>query len=114
MPGGIDQLLVQLRAAPRTLQFQAVLATIDTAYTFHQRAFANGPLRNNAGTNAGSLKIIRLAQLRGLSTGEALSLYGEHWRELPAGGTSHANIRQLLQSGLNNCRVDGGECLEPK
>ena len=82
--------------------FADTLAFIERYYHYQPQPFDNGPLRNNVGENQGSCKILGLALLEGLSCEQALLCFGEHYRHVLAtpSGSDHANIRQLMQSGL--------------
>lgn len=82
--------------------FAATLAFINANYSYQPQAFNNGAITNAAGDNQGSCKILGLALLEGLTCEQALLAFGEHYRHVIAtpNSTDHANIRQLLQTGL--------------
>ncbi|TDQ38890.1 HopJ type III effector protein [Thiopseudomonas denitrificans] len=100
MPETLDTLISQLSAD--NLMFADVLAFIERHYHYQPQPFDNGPLHNVAGENQGSCKILGLALLEGLSTEQALLCFGEHYRHVlvTPDGNDHANIRQLMQNGL--------------
>ncbi len=82
--------------------FADTLAFIERHYAYQPQPFNNGPLHNAAGENQGSCKIIGLALLENLNAEQALLCFGEHYRHVLAspGDNDHANIRQLLKTGL--------------
>ena len=100
MPDALSAFLQQLEAGDRL--FADTLTFIDRHYYYQPQPFSNGPLHNSAGENEGSCKILGLALLEGLSTQQALLAFGEHYRHVLAtpDGSDHANIRQLLKTGL--------------
>lgn len=106
MPNILSAFLQQLETG-NTL-FADTLAFIAQHYGYQPQAFQNGPLHNAAGENQGSCKILGLALLEGLSTQQALLAFGEHYRQVLAApdGTDHANIRQLMESGLEQVHFD--------
>ena len=83
-------------------RFADTWAFIDQHYHYTPCAFDNAGLHNPAGSNEGSCKILGLALLEQLSSNEALLAFGEHYAYVLAtpNETAHANIRQLLQHGL--------------
>ena len=88
--------------------FSETLAFIADTYDYQPCRFRNGELENAAGENEGSCKILGLAVLEKLTTGQALLAFGEHYRAVLAtpDGTDHRNIRALMQSGLSGVRFD--------
>ena len=100
MPEFLHQFLLDIQSSEHS--FAETLAFIEEHYHYEPQAFNNGPLHNAAGENAGSCKIFGLALLENLSAEQALQAFGEHYRHVQAtpNGTDHANIRQLLQTGL--------------
>ncbi len=83
-------------------QFADTLAFIDLHYDYSPQDFNNADLHNAAGSNQGSCKILGLALLEHLSTEDALLAFGEHytWVLAHPEQTEHANIRQLIKTGL--------------
>lgn len=88
--------------------FADTLAFIERHYAYQPQAFDNGPLHNAAGENQGSCKILGLALLEGLNAEQALLCFGEHYRHVEStpDGSDHANIRQLLKTGLEQVGFD--------
>lgn len=82
--------------------FADTLAFVKRHYDYQPQPFHNGPIHNAADENQGSCKILGLALLEGLDREQALLCFGEHYRHVLASpdGGDHANIRQLLQTGL--------------
>ena len=87
--------------------FAAVLAHIDAAYDFTPTAFDNGAAHNAAGQNSGSCKVLRFAQIEGLSAAQTLQLFAEHYQAVLASPAAqdHANIRNFMQHGWAGVRV---------
>ena len=72
---------------------------------FIPTAFSTGTLQNAAGENERSLKVLCWATLAGLSTEQALALFGTLYTELEPEGDGHQNIRQLIAHGLSSFSV---------
>ena len=83
------------------LQFEEVLGVIDAVYEYTPAAFTNGATQNEAGQNVGSCKLLGWALLRDLSREEVLRAFGQHYRDLDPEGTSHPNIRAVMEHGLD-------------
>lgn len=86
----------------------ATLAFIDNHYLYQPQAFTNGSVQNSADENQRSCKILGLALLEGLSNQQVLLAFGEFYRQVLAtpDGNDHANIRQLMQTGLEQVSFD--------
>lgn len=92
----------QLRNSPETIQFNEVIAYIDTHYDFTPAKFTNGNTVNKENQNNGSCKIFSFARLNNLSEEETLSLFGDFYREdvlKNPEGTDHQNIRNFMKTG---------------
>lgn len=100
MPDALRSFLDSLASGRHA--FADTLAFIERHYHYQPQPFDNGPLHNAAGENQGSCKILGLALLEGLTCEQALLCFGEHYRQVLASpdGSDHTNIRQLLQTGL--------------
>ena len=83
--------------------FAETLAFVAAHYDYQPSAFRNGAVASDAGQNEGSCKTLGLALLEGLSLEETLQCFGEHYRSVLATpeGSDHANIRALMQHGLD-------------
>ena len=98
----IEQLLVQIRGQPESIEFDEVIATINSNYDYTACAFRNGDSNNTAGSNEGSCKIFAFAQLNKLSKDETLACFGKYYREdvlTNPDGHDHANIRNFMRHG---------------
>lgn len=85
-------------------QFETTLSFIEQYYLFTPSAFNNGGVLNNAEQNQGSCKVFALAQLLNLSKDQALSCFGQHYRDVLATPEvdNHHNLRRVLKEGLDN------------
>jgi len=89
--------------------FDDTLALIDQHFEFQPTGFNNGPLRNEAGENAGSCRVFALGQYCNLNEADTLQLFAQHYQQVlgdPA-GDSHGNIRQFISTGWSGIRFDG-------
>src|SRR5690606_28454544 len=102
----VRQLLEQLDS--KTLQFAAILAYIDTHYTYTASAFQNGSKYNAEDENQESAKVLSFAKLHNLSQNDTLKLFAEHYEavQLTPQGTDHQNIRQFMQHGWTGLQFD--------
>lgn len=89
-------------------RFADTLAFIDAQYDYQPSAFENGAVHNASNENQGSCKVLAMAKDLGLSDEQALQCFAEHYASVVADpdGTSHANIRALMQTGLAGVRFD--------
>ena len=88
--------------------FDDTLALIDQNFEFQPTGFNNGPVRNDAGENAGSCRVFALGQYCNLSEADTLNLFAQHYQQVlgdPA-GDSHGNIRQFISTGWSGIRFD--------
>ncbi|WP_342631961.1 HopJ type III effector protein [Marinobacter alkaliphilus] len=88
--------------------FDDTLALIDQHFEFQPTGFNNGPVRNDAGENAGSCRVFALGQYCNLSEADTLNLFAQHYQQVlgdPA-GDSHGNIRQFISTGWSGIRFD--------
>ncbi|MGP9833322.1 HopJ type III effector protein [Marinobacter sp. NSM] len=88
--------------------FDDTLALIDQHFEFQPTGFNNGPVRNDAGENAGSCRVFALGQYCNLSEVDTLNLFAQHYQQVlgdPA-GDSHGNIRQFISTGWSGIRFD--------
>ena len=113
------ELIERTRSAPQTLAFAEVLDTIGRHYHYTPTAFANGLgadcVRNPAGVNEGSCRVLAFARCHRLSEADTLALFAEHHRAVLADpdGDSHANIRAFLRHGWAGVTFEG-EPLAPR
>ncbi|WP_339843741.1 HopJ type III effector protein [uncultured Halopseudomonas sp.] len=82
--------------------FADTLSFIDSYYLYQPSGFDNGPVRNNAGENQGSCKVLAMALDLGLNDLQTLQCFAEHYQSVLASpdGHDHANIRALCDHGL--------------
>lgn len=120
MSAAIDQLLEKIRSVPEQIDFNEVIAAINTNYHYKPTPFTNGigeyKLVNEAGQNEGSCRIFAFARLHHLTEAQTLACFGKYYREdvlMHPHGTDHANIRSFMQYGWKGICFDG-EALEPK
>lgn len=115
-----EALLECLREKPSSVQFEQVIDTINEYYQYTPSAFNNGEgaeqVKNAAGENEGSCKILFFAMMHELGEAHTLALFGKFYREevlLNPKGTGHANIRAFLKSGWAHVEFEH-EVLVPK
>jgi hypothetical protein len=105
----INELIIQLRSAPTTIEFNQVIQVIEQFYDYTTTGFTNGELVNKAGSNEGSSKIFSFAQLNVLTKDETLSLFGDYYRndvlKNPA-GKDHGNIRNFMLTGWSGIKFE--------
>ena len=106
----------QLEKSPETIQFNDVIAFIDSHYDFTPTKFTNGNTINEAGQNNGSCKVFGFAKLNALSKEETLALFGDFYRtdvlQNPE-GEDHQNIRNFMEFGWDGISFEG-EALKRK
>ena len=102
----VEALLELLRRDPAAVEFEQVMAAIDSGYAYRAGEFSNGLgddcVVNAAGSNEGSCKIFAFAQLHGLDAAQTLACFGRYYREdvlCHPEGIDHANIRTFMRHG---------------
>lgn len=103
------QFIEELTLNPEKIEFAQTIETIENDYIFTATAFNNGGVSSKAGSNEGSCKILAFAQLNKLSKDQTLACFGHYYREDVLGypeGEDHANIRQLMRTGLDAVSFD--------
>ena len=105
----VQELINQLRNAPKAIEFNQVIETINANYSYAPTKFTNGSVVNEAGTNEGSCKVFAFGQLNGLSEEETLNCFAEHYRSVldDPDGDAHANIRSFMAEGWDGINFDG-------
>lgn len=88
--------------------FETTLEFIETHFNFTPSAFNNGGVQNSQEQNQGSCKVFALAQLLELTQQQALSCFGQHYRDVLATPEvdNHHNLRRVLKDGLENISFD--------
>lgn len=84
-----------------SLNFEDVIALIDTHYETGLIEFKNGDIVNKQGENEGSAKLLSYAALSQLDKETTLKLWGQYYREVlkDPTGDSHQNIRNFMKTG---------------
>ncbi|GGF54244.1 HopJ type III effector protein [Alteromonas lipolytica] len=98
----LEALTTQLNNAPESIEFNDVIALIDSTFSFSPTAFTNGDVSNEANQNNGSCKLLALGQYLKLSDEQTLALFGKFYREdvlKNPQGDDHANIRNFMITG---------------
>ncbi len=111
----LQDLLTQIDQKPNSVEFNNVIAVIESNYTYTPAAFQNGNVHNAKGSNEGSCKIFAFAKLNGLSAEKTLALFGAFYRNDVLGnpqGSDHANIRNFMASGWKGIEFES-EALTP-
>jgi len=88
--------------SPDTIEFNNVIALVDSAFVFTPTAFTNGDVKNEANQNNGSCKLLALGQHLNLNQAQTLALFGRFYREdvlNNPNGDDHANIRNFMKTG---------------
>jgi len=100
----LENLLNLVKSQPEKVEFNDVIACIDSEYTFIETSFTNGSQENAAGENNGSCKLLAFAQLHDLT------IFGIYYRndvlQNPE-GSDHQNIRQFMQFGFDQVSFNG-------
>lgn len=98
----LNAFLDTLKTRPETIAFADTMAVIDANYEFTPAAFTNGDVRNEAGQNSGSCKLLAFGMLNGLTKEQTLACFGAYYRDdvlKHPEGTDHQNIRNFIRSG---------------
>lgn len=103
------QRLVDSEKEPQ-LVFSETLDFITRNCEYTPRRFVNGGLESSAEANVGSCKALSLGIIAGLTEGELLKSFGEHYRQVlgDADGTSHGNIRAFMKNGWSGVQFPDG------
>ncbi|MDH5368593.1 MAG: HopJ type III effector protein [Gammaproteobacteria bacterium] len=107
------ELINLIQTSPTEVEFDQVMAVIDSDYDYTPTRFYNGlgenEVINEAGTNEGSCKIFAFADLNDLNEAQTLACFGKYYRQevlLDLGGDSHANIRNFMKFGWEGLHFD--------
>jgi len=106
----LDAFFKKLNDTPEAIAFDDTMAAIAPAYDFTPTAFTNGELRNEAGQNSGSCKLLAFARLHGLSKEQTLACFGAYYRDdvlKNPDGSDHQNIRNFMKTGWDGVKFDG-------
>lgn len=105
----LHSFLEQLTQDPTQIAFSDTMAMIDQHYKYTPTAFTNGEVRNEAGQNAGSCKILAFGQLHQLTVDQTLHCFGTYYRNdvlKNPEGTDHGNIRNFMKTGWEGVSFD--------
>ncbi|NEX60518.1 HopJ type III effector protein [Noviherbaspirillum galbum] len=105
----LDQFLQRLAQSPDSIQFSDTMDVIAAHYDYTPAAFSNGAVRNEAGQNAGSCKILAFGLLTRLPEQQVLACFGDYYRKdvlQNPDGADHQNIRNFMKSGWAGVRFD--------
>jgi len=105
----IDAFLKKLSDTPDTVTFDDTMATIGAAYAFTPASFTNGEVKNEAGQNNGSCKLLAFAMLNQLTKVQTLACFGAYYREdvlKNPDGSDHQNIRNFMKTGWSGVKFD--------
>lgn len=106
----VDQLLINIKTTPESIEFTDVITAIDAQYAFSPMAFKNGETYNEVGKNSGSCKVFSFAQRHNLNQAETLACFGAFYRvdvlQNPT-GTDHQNIRNFMKFGWEGISFEG-------
>ena len=110
----LEQLKEKLESDPAKVQFNDVMAVIDSIYQYTPTEFSNGlnqdKVVNPAGTNEGSCRLFAFAKEQNLSESQTLHCFGDFYRkdvlENP-NGSDHANIRHFMKYGWEGIHFMG-------
>lgn len=106
----LKSFLAKLESSPTTIEFNQSIAVIDANYTFSPTAFSNGTMRNPAGENNGSCKILAFGQVHQLTEEQTLAMFGDFYRLDVLGnpdGNDHQNIRNFIAHGWKGVKFEG-------
>lgn len=105
----LDAFLKTLNERPESVAFADTMAVIDAHYEFTPAAFTNGDVKNEAGQNSGSCKLLAFAMLNRLSREQTLACFGAYYRDdvlKHPDGTDHQNIRNFMKHGWDGVKFD--------
>lgn len=107
------ELLNLIQNNPTEVEFEQVIAVIESDYDYVATQFYNGiadrEIVNEAGTNEGSCKIFAFADIKDLNESQTLSCFGKYYRQdvlTNLAGTDHANIRNFMKFGWEGIHFD--------
>mmetsp|Transcript_89859 Transcript_89859/g.232048 ORF Transcript_89859/g.232048 Transcript_89859/m.232048 type:complete len:456 (+) Transcript_89859:46-1413(+) len=94
-------------------KFADTLAAIDAHFDYTKKPFVNGGTESAAGANEGSCKLFSFGRLTGLSQGQLLAAFGEHYQQVRGDptGSSHGNIRAFMKRGWEGVSFPDGLAL---
>jgi len=112
----ITTYISNVKTAPDSLGFHALMALIESQYDFTPTEFSNGTVVNLADQNQGSCKLFSFAKLNNLNKEETLACFGKFYRDdvlQNPQGDDHQNIRNFMTHGWDGVSFKG-KALTPK
>ncbi len=107
------ELINMIQTTPIEVEFDQVIAVIESDYNYTATQFYNGlgenEVVNKAGTNEGSCKIFAFADINDLNESQTLSCFGKYYRQdvlCNLSGTDHTNIRNFMKFGWEGIHFD--------
>ena len=97
-----QDLVQAVTTSSEIIEFNDVIALVDSTFSFTPTAFTNGDVKNEANQNNGSCKLLALGQHLNLNQTQTLNLFGRFYREdvlNNPNGDDHANIRNFMKTG---------------
>ena len=109
----VNELIEKIKSTPQDIDFDVVIATIDSNYDYTPTRFRNGmaenAVTNEAGSNEGSCKIFAFGLLNKLDKKQTLACFGRFYRvdvlQHPD-NEDHSNIRRFMQHGRDGIAFD--------
>lgn len=105
----LNDFLAKIKSEPESIGFTDTISVIENNYDYTPTAFTNGGVKNDAGQNEGSCKILAFAYINNLSITETLNCFGNYYRDDVLGnpaGDDHQNIRQFILDGFEGVKFD--------
>jgi len=105
----LEDFLKKLSTNPESIEFEESISTIEQNYDYTPTAFTNGNVKNDAGQNEGSCKILAFAFINNFTVTETLNCFGGYYRDDVLGkpaGDDHQNIRQFILDGFEGVKFD--------
>ncbi len=104
----LDAFLKKLNDSPESVTFDDTMAAIGASYEFTPASFTNGEIRNEAGQNSGSCKLLAFAMLNRLTQEQTLACFGAYYRDVlnNPDGADHQNIRNFMKHGWQGVKFD--------
>ena len=106
----LNSFIENIKNKPKSVDFDELMALVETHYSFTETAFVNGDLKNEAGQNSGSCKLFAFAQQHNLSKDQTLACFGCYYRDdvlKDPQGDNHQNIRNFMKTGWDGVSFDG-------
>jgi hypothetical protein len=93
------------------VSFKETISFLDTHYTYFEVPMKVGSIYSKPNENTGTAKILSFGLMTRMSETEALSMFGEIYRDLSPNGTDHPNIREFQKVGWPGVSFETGLCI---